>query len=397
MTKLFQRHISSRSHAYHSALLSCLAFGLGLSILATLLGYVLQNHVDQLHHIGIDGFFVSDALALKNTVNVYWWLQPSMDSTWQPIIGVMRLYWVGILWGSWAICAVNIGLLLVASYYFLRLLKVANTKEHLFLKIAASVMILVSTNVYLIEVMAFPNKEIPLLAISNAYMYYLLVHKSYAGAALISCIAFIFRDGYGVILLLSAGLVWLLSDQQRNVRILVLGVMLALLTFVPMTQFVDFGNFISRNAALGAQSQSDYSFVSYVQHLKYNLLSLSMLNPFITNKDELYLLNIGYWQLGVLVLAGLIWAIRQILFAEDQLDVGISIVMVVAFLAISYSSFIQPRYLMPLMYFLALGCVRNIKTSLIILLIAIITPTFLFIDGYLPKIEITQQYSSWSW
>ncbi|MDH2917881.1 MAG: hypothetical protein PXX73_01610 [Sideroxydans sp.] len=365
--------------------------------MAALLGYVLQSNVDQLHHIGIDGVFVPDTVALRNTVEVYWWLQPPIDSTWQPIIGVMRLYWAGLLWGSWAICVVNIGLMFVATYYFLKLLRLVLTDESAFLKIAATVLLLIAANVYLIEVMAFPNKEIPLLAISNAYMYYLFVRKSYAGAVLISLIAFIFRDGYGVILLICAGLVWLLSNQSRNMRILVLGILLAMLAFIPISLFVELGNVISRNTALGTQSSTTYGVVTYFQHLKYNLVSLSMLNSFVTNKDSLYLLNIGYWQLGVLVLTGASWAIRQILFEDNQLDVGIAIVIVVAILAISYSSFIQPRYLMPLMYFLALGCVRHIRTSVTILLIALITPTLLFLGGYLPKIAITQQYSSWSW
>lgn len=394
---LFHNPISPWFYSKYRTVTLCLMFGLGLSVLAALLGYVLQTNVDQLHHIGIDGVFVSDTVALRNTVKVYWWLQPPIDSTWQPIIGVMRLYWAGLLWGSWAICVVNIGLLFVATYYFLQLLRVVFTDDYSCLKIAASVLLLIAANVYLIEVMAFPNKEIPLLAISNAYMYYLLVRKSYVGAVLISLIAFIFRDGYGVILLICAGLVWLLSNQPRNMRILVLGILLAMLAFIPITLFVELGNVISRNAALGTQSSANYSFVSYFQHLKYNLLSLSMLNSFVTNEDRLYLLNIGYWQLGVLVLTGGGWAIRQILFEDNQLDVGIAIVIVVALLAISYSSFIQPRYLMPLMYFLALGCVRHIKTSMAILLISIITPTLLFLGGYLPKIAITQQYSSWSW
>lgn len=378
----------------------CMALALIGGICSAVIGYILQNNVQLLHQFGVSGVFVSDAVALRETANVYWGRSNVLDATWRPIIGVMQFYWPGILWGSLAVCALNIFLILVAAYYFYKTIKAFVAESRNLLRVFFFVMISVVGNVYLVEVMAFPNKEIPLMAITNAYVYYLVVRRSYIAPVFLSFVAFLFRDGYGVILLGSLLAVWVLWNRPSKTRLTLIGLMVAVFALIPITSFVEISDIVARNVESGIwaeQFPKANEQLSYLARLKYNTISLAMLNSFLTDGGRLFLLNIGFWQLGVFVIAGVFWSIKQVLKETNEFELGISIVIIVTLVCISYGTFVQPRYLMPLSYFLSLGFIQCIKCGGIAVSLSIAVPVFLIFVGVSHKVPEIANATSWLW
>lgn len=281
MKKVLQDYMSNFACLDSNVVTMGLVMALAAGIFCAVIGYTLQINVELLRHMGVSGLFVPDSLALKGAANVYWDNTPVLDGTWTSLHGVMRCYWVGILYGSWAVCGVNVFLILVSAYYFIKTMESFIDDDESLLRIYSLVMILVLGNLYLIEVMAFPNKEIPLMAITNAYMYYLAARRSWVAAALLSGMAFVFRDGYGLILLVCMCAILVLRNRPTKIRLASLGLLVAILAFIPIMHFMELGSVIYRNVALGSVSHEHANlsdFMSYFSRLKYNAISLSMLN-----------------------------------------------------------------------------------------------------------------------
>ena len=98
----------------------------------------------------------------------------------------------------------------------------------------------------------------------------------------------------------------------------------------------------------------------------------------------IHLLAIGYWQFGVVILAGLLWAIKS-LVAPHAREGALALLLVVALLGVSYGSFVQPRYMMPLIYWLSLGLSQDHRTRLIALAACTLAPVlFWALDGLPP-------------
>lgn len=379
---------------------TCMMLALIGSICAAVAGYFFQNNDELLHQIGVSGFFVPDSIALRDTANVYWETQPELDATWQPIIGVVLLYGVGILWGSLAVCGLNIFLVLVAAYYFFKSIKALAIEDHYLLLIFSFVMISVVANIYLIEVMAFPNKEIPLMAITNAYVYYLVVRRSYIAAAILALTALVFRDGYGLILICCLGAVLILRHRPMNIRIAFIGLTVVVFAIFPVSSLMEISSIVARNVEAGSaldQYTNSGVYLRYFSQLIYNTLSLGLLNSYVTEDGKLYLLNIGFWQFGVFIIAGVLWAIKLLLSEVSEIEVGISIVIIITLLCLSYGTFIQPRYLMPLWYFLALGFVRCIKCGGIAVSFSIAVPVILFLSDVIQRLPEALDNAIWSW
>jgi len=395
-----QQSVSIAALSGQKIFVGCMAIAFIGAICAAVAGYVLQNNVELLHRLGVSGVFVSDAVSLRDTANVYWGRRAELEVTWMPIIGVMQFYWAGILWGSLAVCALNIFLILSAAYYFFETIKTFVSGNRQLLLIFAFVTLSIVGNIYLIEVMAFPNKEIPLLAITNAYVYYLVVRRSYIAPAILSTIAFVFRDGYGVILIGCLVAFWALRNKPLKTRLGLIGLMVAIFTLMPISSFMEISNIVARNVESGLlahQYEQVNGQLGYLSRLKYNTLSLGLFSSFLTDRGRLDLLNVGFWQLGVFVIAGILWATKQILTKANELEFGISIVILVVFLCISYGTFVQPRYLMPLSYFLALGFVRCVKCGGIAVSLSVVVPAFLLLRDIPHRAPEMLDAATWSW
>jgi hypothetical protein len=138
-------------------------------------------------------------------------------------------------------------------------------------------------------------------------------------------------------------------------------------------------------------------YLGYFSKLIYNTFSLGLLNSFETEAGRVYLLNIGFWQHGVFIIAGILWAIKEFFGETNVFEKNISVIIIVALLCLSYGSFIQPRYLMPLSYFLVLGFVRCIGCRRIALLFAIAVPVILYVSYVKHGVPEVGNDVSWTW
>lgn len=363
-------------------------------VCAAVVGYLLQNNIELLREVGVTGLFVPDAVALRDTAKVFWEIRFDLNATWRPIIGVMLLYGVGVFWGALAVCGLNILLIVIAAYYFLKVIKFLVNDDRYLLLIFFFVMISVVGNIYLIEVMAFPNKEIPLMAITNAYMYHLTVRRNYILALVLSFIAITFRDGYGLILIGCMGVVWGLQNRPTNARVVLVASIAAILSLFPISNFVEFSSILERNTEVSLESSG---YFSYFSKLVYNTVSLGLLNSFKAEDGRLYLLNVGFWQFGVFIISGVLWALKGSLRETTEVENNISMIIIITLLGISYGSYIQPRYLMPLLYFFVFGFVRCIGGRRIALLSSIAIPVILLLSHHSVGVSEVGNDVSWSW
>ena len=375
----------------------CVVLAFCAGIFSVFVGYLIQNNIEFLRDARISGFFVPDAVALKDLVLIYWETRPELDVTWIPIIGVMLLYVEGWFFGSLSVCFVNVILIVVATGYFFKLMEEFVNKKEYFLLIFVFVLVSVVGNGYLIEVMVFPNKEIPLLAITNAFVYYLLVRRNYFVATILSLVALAFRDGFGLILICCLLAVWFLLGRSVRVRVFLLLSVVMLLILFPVSELVGFGNIFERNINAAFEIDAGVNSNGYLGRLTYNVFSLGVLNSFITDHGYIDILSFGYWQFGVFVISGVFWAVKRILTAGGDAEVGISVVIIIAILCVSYGSYIQPRYMMPLFYFLAFGFVRCMRCAAGAILFSILIPVFLFLSGAAPVASEWVGDASWFW
>jgi hypothetical protein len=363
---------------------------------ASLAGYFLQDYSATWQQFGITGLFIPDAVSLRETTGVYVNLRPDIDVTWRPLLGVMFLYQIGVFGGTVSICLVNLLLLVVAAYYFFKVLEqVCDDDLYYLLLVFVFSLISVVANIYIVEAMAFPNKEIPLLAISNAYIYYAVIKKNIFLPSVLCLFAIAFRDGYGLILFGCLFVIWFLRERSPKVRVVTFAFIAIVLALFSIENFAKVSEIVARNVEIGKLSGAET--IGYLGRLKYNVLSLGLLNTFITDDGRVYLLNIGFWGLGVFIISGVFWAIKSSLLSANEMETGISTVILISVLCLAYGTFVQPRYLMPLLFFLSLAFVRCYKSALAAVVLSVSGPILLVLNGAFPKVTGHIMSAEWFW
>ncbi|MES2535056.1 MAG: hypothetical protein V4632_04200 [Pseudomonadota bacterium] len=367
------------------------------------LALFFQGQVDWLAELGISGLFVPDAVSLKGTTMVYWLMQEDARSwnTFRTLFGVMLVYWPGMIWGTAGIAATNFLLLMFASAIFVKSIKAFELNRNAVFLVSVMTLLMVLGNIYLIEVILFPNKEIPLIALTNLFIYFLIVRQKIIGALLTAAAAFFFRDGYGIVLVISTIFVYVSWFSTRETTAMLLGGFSLILAFLPSAYLAQIDHSLERNIALGNVIDQSYEQlisgpIGYYFKILGNALNLALRPQFLDEMGGLYLLHVGFWQLGIVIVAGLAWSTYKIARGSEN-EKNLASVIWIVLLAISYSSYVQPRYLMPLIFWLAMALASSPKSRWIGVGIGIMGTVLFSAADLLPPRAYGIDEVDWSW
>lgn len=350
-------------------------------IFSTLAIYFVQSNADFLNDIGFSGLFVPDAISLRDSLEVYWGgvIDDGSWEQWRTMIGVMIIYVPGIVFGEMGFLLVNLSLLSISFSIFVKTLK------KLGILVAPVYIALISFgNIYLIEVFLYPNKEIPLLFTTTLFSWFLFVKKSLWGVVFSVALAFMFRDGYGMILILAATFVYFARNLPGKDMLIFSFIIMIGLSIFPISLFYEVDYSFRRNVPL----DSSYSYLisgqyGYFFRIIGNSFNLGARPQFFDCNHNLYFLSVGFWQFGVLVIAGILWALKG-LIQNNLKSKKVAVLIIFVLLGVSYSSFVQPRYLMPLIYFFSMAFAMDRRCAFIAIGISIVGPVFFLLINQLP-------------
>jgi hypothetical protein len=367
-----------------------------------LVALLLQTQAEALYRLGMSGVFVPDAIGLREVTTDYWTSADERSwAAWRTFLGVVLLYWPGVAFGPIGAALVNFSVLAVSGLLFYRTLEAFNLDRDALVSTTVLVLLFVAGNVYLIEVMMFPNKEIPLIALTNLYIYFLVARKSVARALVVAAVVFLFRDGYGLILAMSAVFVLFTSYTPKKWTVfLLIGLSLGL-AFFPASYLKGVDHSFERNIELGPRLDLRYADfmdgpAGYYFKMLGNAMNMGMRPQVLDEAGGMFLLHVGYWQFGICILAGLAWALVKVR-KGSEIEIKLAAVILIVLLGISYSSFVQPRYLMPLLFWLAMPLVRFTAYRRLAIGACIVGPLFFSALGHLPPRAVATTDVPWLW
>lgn len=223
-------------------------------------------------------------------------------------------------------------------------------------------------NPYLILVMPGPNKEIPLLLLTLLLMDALFRSSRRWSLAFALCIPlYLLRDGYGLIMLVLVGAVWILLHRERLLPVVVFGIssaaaalLLPLSTLIPAIErnIRIYSDVFHGQEAIGSVAAALAltpfdpvgGLILYVLRIIYNLVSMAFFPVFVTRAGDFYWIGLAYWIYGLLVLMSLIGCAWRWLFLSSNHGLNLAASLSISvWLMVSLALFVQPRYLMPVL------------------------------------------------
>ena len=223
-------------------------------------------------------------------------------------------------------------------------------------------------NPYLVLAMPGPNKEIPLLLLTLLLMDALFRSSRRWLSAFALCIPlYLLRDGYGLIMVVLVGAVWILLYRERLLPIVVFGIsgaaaalLLPLSTLIPAIErnIRIYGDVFHGQEAIGsvAATLALTPFdpvggpILYALRLCYNLVSMAFFPVFLTRAGDFYWIGLAYWIYGLLVLMSLIGCAWRWLCQSRNHSLNLAASLSISiWLMVSLTLFVQPRYLMPVL------------------------------------------------
>lgn len=360
---------------------------IGFSLTA-LLSYWLKHDANQLSSLGFSGFTVPDAVSINNSIYLAWtvgWREiPNINT----FLGTVLLYYPVMVIGEVYPLIINPALMaLSATLFYSTITRLDDLQDPVRVWIVA--LILVATNFYIVSCLAYPNKEVPLIFLTSAAIFGMVTGKWYL-TALSLLLCYWFRDGYALILFMVTIVVLCRRFLFVSGGIIATAFLLLLFVAFPMQYFSSFGDALERNIAIGEVIAGDKfsahgDLVAFIARLIGNALNLGLRPQMLDVQGGIYLLGVGYWQFGVILLAGLIWSARN-LCSSSMARGTLALVIVVTLLGISYGSFVQPRYMMPLMFLLTLGLSESRLGRYVAIPAAVVFPIVFLIVGALPPL-----------
>lgn len=320
----------------------------------------IQVNIKEFPAIG--GVHVPDVLGMASTLESD--AEGLNDSDWvrKQYLGILIIYKLFVGFGSGACLIPNLILIYIT-------LKTYCSKFRLNRFAREGVVWGVLGNPYILLVTTGPNKEIPLLAVTGMAFFAFEKRAIPALVLLLACglTAYSFRDGYGPVLFLS-GVVAILA-RGRSARV-GLFVVFALIFCAGMYWSVDLDlEFVRRNKA-GAGSIADlymgkgstflgvsiagghnflYDALIYNMRCVYNVVTLAFFPSFLTASGGIFALGLSYWVYGVALLAGTVGCVSILMLKGARPLNTDSFATLVIIAALSVSSYVQPRYNMPLL------------------------------------------------
>jgi len=321
---------------------------------------LIQYHIERIGHIGISAVFINDTKSYWE--NIIRYHDGYDDGKYYTLIGVLILYYPSYYLG-WLYCYLtNFFLLLLSSLYFLKTInfwnfKFSNDK-------VISTFILVIFNFYLWGILFFPNKEIPLIFLTNFLIYTLVAKKNKIIPLGIVILIFFFRDGFSFILFSVLIMIWTLRKSLIKHPVKFLSTLMFFLMFFSLKTLSslgilsDYTYVIDRNIQYGSESSYAFNlpyYISYVINLLNNSIGYSFRAQLFDVNNRLYFHGIGLWQVAVVSSIGLISWTKVALFTryKDPNRVIIGLIIITSYLLLCTSSYPQARYLMPFCFWLS--------------------------------------------
>ena len=309
------------------------------------------------------GLSVTDVAALAHSLHEIRTLEALFFIDRLDLLGLFVLYAPGYLVGSWMFVVVNLALLLIAAWLYEQL--VLNGR---FAKSNSFALVGICANVFLLLLMPGPNKELPLLVLSLAICWALVTrprHWIVMGIAIAAAAAF-FRLGYGAILaaiVVTAALAEYLERSEAEVVLVLAG---ACAVVVPLIWLAAewlplFRINIETAQRIGGQvlAAPDLSVFSISEALlawlkrgALNAVSLAMFPVIWQSTGAPYWIGVGYWVFGILNILAF-GACTVTAFARraspDRGPQIMAMLWLSAWLMLSISLYVQPRYQMVLL------------------------------------------------
>jgi hypothetical protein len=346
--------------------------------------------------MGGGGLFVMDALGLQENIALF---ESGVDGNYLGILGVLTLYSPSYYFGNAYCYIVNVCLLSFAAFFFLKTILTLGIKlgfERVYLIFA-----IVICNFYLLEVLFYPNKEIPLIFLTNAFIYYVIVRQNTLLVLMILLLSFLIRDGHGVILTLTYFAITFFRVTLTKHPLWILFFVFILFSILSLDLIAgldilgDYNYVLTRNINLASNPDSVLSESILTGLPSYFAFPIKVFNHFvgsvlrpqiIDGNDRLYFSGVALWQNGMIIFLGMSsWLFilyHSKKWGDNVMIIGVTLTL--GLLLISAGSYTQARYLMPYMFWLTAGFVMTLKLHQIVVasLALLILAAFLFFMGY---------------
>lgn len=358
-------------------------------ILFSLLILIFQYSIKYFGYTFFSGVFVNDAQSYWGHLNdVY--INGIESGNYFTLIGVIYLYLPAVIFGPIYCYLINSLLISFSFHFFLKCIKSINPlfDAHVFL-----IFILFISNIYILELLFSPNKEIPLIFLTNCFIYYFVfVRNNFLSFALI-LIAFFFRDGYSLMLFFSALIILVFRTYILNKSWNFLFYSCFVMMFLSVKALSsygllgDYGYILDRNIELESDLKFAANFPYFIQfliNLFNNAIGYSIRNQLFDSSYRLFLYGLGLWHFSVIFLIFIVSWIRTY---KNYLNENLTLITFIIFfnlLMLSSSSFPQPRYMMPFFFWLIFISVLKFRFANILLFFCVlfmISVVFIF-SGY---------------
>lgn len=322
---------------------------------------IIQYHIELVGYLGISAVFINDTQSYwENIIRFH----DGFEGNYYTLIGVLILYYPAY-YLSWLYCyLINFILLAFSSLFFVKSINLLNYKFSN--NYILAVFLIVIFNFYMWGILFFPNKEIPLIFLTNLLLYSIIAKKSKSFILCVIFITFFFRDGFAFILFSAVFLNWTLGkkfiEHPKKILLTIIFILMffSLKTLSQLGVLSDYQYVIDRNIAY--ESESSFAselpyFLSYLINIFNNSIIYAFRAQFFDLNNRIYFHGIGLWQFAVVVSIGLISWIKVVISHNpiDSMFVKVGLIIIVSYLLLSTSSFPQVRYMMPFCFWLSAG------------------------------------------
>lgn len=295
------------------------------------------------------GLFVVDAVSLKKSLLIYNILNSGFDSLTGVIGQVLSFYslfilyfWTGAPFGFPLDFLTNLLLSILAWKNTLAIARLEASKVP---NLYFYALIFWFLNPYCLSVMLFPNKEIFLFFLTTGFAKNVISGK-YFWALLYLPIVYVTRDGHALALLASI-LAYLGIKHLRVKGWQIISLAFLLVSIASQIDLTVLGGAFERNVSVG-QSGSYGSGGNNLNPLAaaiINWLNFSF-RPQFFSAEGVYVINFGFWLLGISVFFALPKAYLTI-WKSSQSNLFSSLLLFSISMALVVSSYSQQRYFLP--------------------------------------------------
>lgn len=290
------------------------------------------------------GLFVSDAISLTGTYSNFYSIEKFN------IFDLEYTYW-GLYYCYYLFDGYYWLVNLILIYFSFSLLN--KIYFNIFGSCTNKIFFIIAFNPYNLLVINYINKEIVLQFLVLLFILYLF-KKKFIPIFFISLTIFFIRDAYGVMLI---GFYFYMYLFKKNLNFgLFIAFVLLYIAQIMIFQFSDFF-LIQRNLNVTKDSfenattmlNSAESSFYFIYKIVGNVVSLSLRPAFITSNDGIFVLGLGYYISGWIILLAYLINIYGYITIRN-IDYRLKLIFyfqIFSLLLVSQSFFIMPRYLFP--------------------------------------------------